>query len=116
MDDLYRIENLIDGQIIDLLFTVEWPEGICQNSEIASPAFCSFGSEMMQKFTSKMQCQYIFAIGENTFFEREPFINHNSKVCTRFTSLGNVGGPQKVLFIQTRLTKNSGPTPSTLHH
>lgn len=97
MDDLHRVENLVDGQIIDLLFTVEWPEGICQNSTVASPAFWSFGSEMMRKFTSKAQCRYIFAIGENVFFEREPFTTgHNSKIPTRFISLGNVGSPQKV--------------------
>lgn len=78
---------------LDLLFTFEWPLGMCSRSKLIAPAYADFGSSIVQDFLSTRTVRYVFSCGENRYFEREPYLHNGQFV--RFISLGNVGGKER---------------------
>lgn len=94
---LHQLVTQIRPSTIDLLFAFEWPSNICKYSERAAAGHYSIGSPILEDFLSSKSSRYIFSIGENIFFEREPFENPSDPTTvSRFTSLANVGSNQKV--------------------
>ncbi len=97
--------------VVDVLFTFEWPRSICEHSSLALPGFHSLGSKLLTGLLAAQaaKARYHFAIGENVFFEREPFPIAVAMMCSekrtagpmatlpsRFISLAAVGSEAKV--------------------
>lgn len=90
------------------MLTYEWPLGITNYSKSSSLSLNNLGSQALSDLIPTVNPRYIFSIGENCYFEREPFKNQN-EICCRFISLSNYSDKEKWFYLlDLNLADSSG--------
>lgn len=86
-------------QGVDILLTVEWPEGIAEGSAVVSKlpkGTDATGIKPIAEIAAALQPRYHFAAEPGVFFQREPYNNRGgAEHVTWFISLGSFGAPNK---------------------